>query len=83
MVTRPLKSQNGQMAVEMVLLLALLVAMFITVASIFREKEILAMFVARPWANIASMIQNGVWRPGQLHPARFERVTSVRGDRAE
>jgi hypothetical protein len=78
-VTR-IKNQRGQLAVEMVLLLALTVAIFMAVSSIFRQKEILAMFVAKPWSNIASMIQNGVWQPGQLHPNSSERFASVRGD---
>jgi hypothetical protein len=74
------KNQRGQTAIEMVLLLALSVSIVVAVSAIFRQKQYLAMFVAKPWANIASMIQNGVWEPGQLHPARFERVGSVKGD---
>jgi hypothetical protein len=73
-------NQRGQLVVEMVLLLALTVAIFMAVSATFRQKEILATFISRPWVNIASMIQNGVWTPGKDHPAHFNRVISVEGD---
>lgn len=73
-------NQRGQMATEMILLLALIVAIFVSVSAIFRDQQYLAMFVSRPWSNIAAMIQNGVWDPSKQHPAHYDRWVSVKGD---
>lgn len=79
-MVNPLRSQAGQMAVETVLLITLSVAIFIGVSTIFREKQYFANILSKPWTSIASMIQNGVWTPSELHPNDYKRWVSVRGE---
>lgn len=72
---RHLKNRSGQLAVEMVLLLALVVGMFVAVAGVFREQEIFARTIHSPWSHLAGMIQNGVWMPMEeshaFHPLYY------------
>ena len=75
-----LKSQKGQLVVEAVLLLALTVAIFIAVSAQFRDQQVLANILSRPWNSVSSMVQDGVWKPNELHPAHRGRWVSVRGD---
>lgn len=80
--TQFIKSQRGQISVEIVLIIALTVAIFLGVSSIFREKQYFAQILSKPWTNISSMIQNGVWQSKYVHPAHQTRWISVKGDDA-
>lgn len=75
-----LKSEKGQVSVETILLISLSVALFLVVSSKFRENQLFAQVLSKPWTNISSMIQNGVWAPKQMHPAHRSRWISVKGD---
>ncbi|MEK6555252.1 MAG: hypothetical protein AABZ31_08430 [Bdellovibrionota bacterium] len=75
------KSQRGQIAVEMVLLIALSIGIFIGISSIFREKQYFASILSKPWTAISAMIQDGVWIPGELHPNHRNRWVSVDGEK--
>ena len=65
-------NKKGQLAVEMVLLLALVVGIFVAVSATFRSEQLVARTIATPWTHLAGMIQNGVWGPREdgmtLHP---------------
>jgi hypothetical protein len=76
------RNQKGQLIVEFVLLLALTVGIISLVTATFRQRQYMAMFVAKPWTSIRSMIQNANWDPKKAHPAsaRANRIMSVEGD---
>jgi hypothetical protein len=77
------KNSKGQMAVEMVLILVVMVAGAITISSAFREQEFFATLVSGPWKSTAGLIQNGVWGPPEdtmvMHPNHYNRVNTVVG----
>lgn len=73
-------NSSGQIAVEAILIIALSVGLFMVVSSQFREKQILANIISRPWLSVSAMIQNGVWQQGELHPVHRGRWNSVRGE---
>ena len=83
MVNR-LRNRSGQIAIEMVLVLALLVGFSVFVGNELRNQNFIANLVSKPWVSLAGMIQNGVWGPSQdtmiQHPNNFSRVTSPEGD---
>ena len=83
-MVRRLRDRTGQMAVEMVLIIALVVGFSVFVGNEFRNRSFIAGLVSAPWKSLAGMIQNGVWGPSQdtmsQHPNSFSRVTSPEGD---
>jgi hypothetical protein len=79
-----MKSQSGQMTVEMVMLAALTVMLVNFVSKKFEEYSVLQEMTLNPWNGfITGMIENGVWgRADQTmgqHPHSFTRHSSVRG----
>lgn len=82
-----MKNRRGQMTVEIVLMITVVVFAAVMVAKFFRDEEIFGNLVSGPWSRLAAMIQNGVWAPYDdsmvQHPNSFGRVSSVRGDPAQ
>lgn len=75
-----LRSQNGQMTLEAVLLMVIGVT-FVTVASAgLKKQNVLGLLVAEPWGVVQGMIQNGIWAPADAglsdHPNTFGRRAS-------
>lgn len=76
--------QKGQAITEAVLILVMLFAFTFSVASFFKNEEILKKIVTGPFTYLAGMLQNGVWLPPEKgaasHPNRHFRHISVIGD---
>ena len=79
-----LRNKTGQMTVEIILVLAVIVAGAVTVGSIFRQQQFFANLVSGPWQSVAGLIQNGVWGTPEetmsKHPNQFGRVSTARGE---
>lgn len=75
-----LKSQKGQMTVEAVLILVILVGVFTVTQREISKRQLLSKIVSGPWSIIAGMIENGVWLPTEqgktYHPNVFGRRAS-------
>lgn len=75
-----LRNRNGQMTVEAVLLLTIMVGFFTIVHRRISEKQLLSQIVSGPWSYIQGMIENGVWVPAAsgktMHPNVFGRRAS-------
>lgn len=76
------KSNSGQMTVEMILIMVILVSLTLFVSNKFKEDELLAAVVSKPWLVLAGMLQNGVWQPVEqsnaMHPNNFVRHASLK-----
>lgn len=81
------KSQRGQSAVEMILLLTLFAGIAMFAATQIKDNEWFTKLVQGPWQSLAGMIQNGVWAPPAAsmkdHPVTISRHRTPDGDRLE
>ena len=81
-----LGNQAGQLIVEAVLIVVLLMAVTFTVAHYFKEKEFIKQLITGPWQNLAGLIQNGVWLPpaksNGSHPNGHGRHVVITGEHA-
>lgn len=79
-----MKNQRGQLTVEAVLILAIVMSTVYAGTKVMRDEAFLAKMVERPWSFLAGMIENGVWMPAEsgrsLHPNHLSRHGSPRGD---
>ncbi len=83
--TKPnLSGQGGQMIVEAVLIIVMLVGFTFMVANYFKKNELLKQMISGPWQNLAGMLQNGVWAPpatgALIHPNAHNRGVVITGD---
>lgn len=82
-----LKEQSGQMIVESILIMTMLVGFAFVITSYFRSNEVVARLVSSPWTNLSGVIQNGTWAPPQqnmqMHPSNMDRRLSLRGDKPQ
>ena len=76
-------NQKGQGVLEMILLMIVGIAFIGALYKVLNESEFLANIVSKPWANVAGMIECGVWKPcglnspaNNLHPSN--RIVSHR-----
>lgn len=80
---KPLRNQAGQMILEMILILTILLSLTLVTARYFKDNEIVAQLISGPWLMLSGMIQNGVWMPaGQadsFHPNFAARGASLKG----
>ena len=78
------KNQKGQMTVEAVLIIVLLVGLAAGVSSAFRSNEFVATLVSEPWRQLSGMIQNGNWGSPDAtrsdHPSSLDRHSSMEGE---
>lgn len=79
------RGSDGQIAIEMVLLLAFFLFIAITISSLLRNQQILQKVIQAPWAALSGMIEHGMWQPPTpqamaLHPNSINRQRSLRGD---
>lgn len=74
----PHKNQRGQLAVEAVLLMALLVSISVFVSNYLKNAEFAQRIVAKPWERMAGMVECGKWGPCQrgIHPSTSSRIVS-------
>ncbi len=71
-----LRNKKGQMTIEAVLLLVIMVAVFTVVHRTISEGEYLSKIVSGPWGYMQGMVANGVWKSGNsnnMHPNAFDR----------
>ena len=83
MKTLRLKNQSGQMILETILILTILMAITITTASQLKKNETFAKMMSGPWLKLSGMIQNGVWmepsKSNAYHPSQSSRAASLVG----
>ena len=79
-----MKNNSGQLTVEAVVILSVLVSVMFAGSRALREKRILASLVQQPWSYVAGMIENGMWQPTaqgrNKHPNHITRHGSPQGD---
>lgn len=79
-----MRSQSGQVTVELVLISVVLLGLALFVQKqLFKDGEFLANLVEKPWMSIAGLIENGSLgtpdRTRILHPGHGARHLSVKG----
>ena len=84
-VSEPKKKQSGQMTVEMVLILLVLVGLFQFALTKFDNFKPLAQFAGEPWQVISGMMEFGIWEnPANIsldkHPTHWKRIFNMEGD---
>lgn len=79
---RGMKGQKGQMTLEMVLLLTILVSCAIFAFNEIKSRKLLAAFISGPWQPLKNMIENGEWSADakEKHPNLMNRHGSYSGD---
>lgn len=53
--------QAGQMTIEMILIMTILLGVAISVSELARSSGFMASLVEEPWSVVQGMIENGVW----------------------
>lgn len=78
------KNQKGQAITEAVLIMVVFLGVTFLVANYFKDEEIVAGLIKKPWQSISGMIQNGVWEEptagGPKHPSTYMRHVSLEGE---
>lgn len=76
--------RSGQITVEAVLVLAILMSAVFAVSNTIKSGQYLSKLVERPWSHMAGMIENGIWMPAAAgkskHPNHITRHGSPQGD---
>lgn len=76
------RSSKGQVLIEAVLLLTLLVGMWSLFSRYAKQKKWFDSLVNGPWQSMSGMIETGVWDSPQKarakHPNSFNRVISLK-----
>ncbi len=84
MKTSSLKSQSGQMLVESILILSVLLTFFLILVTQLRNQQVAAQLVHAPWVHLSGLLQNGVWGPSQnhlgAHPENSSRQRTLEGE---
>ncbi|MEM7647490.1 MAG: hypothetical protein AAF203_11310 [Pseudomonadota bacterium] len=79
-----MRSEAGQITIEAVLVLTILVSTIFAGTNLMRDQQILSRMVQGPWSYMAGMIENGFWAPPQAgrskHPNHITRHGSPQGD---
>ncbi len=79
-----LKNENGQMAIEMLLIMITLFIAITFVSKQMKDQGFLASLVQSPWTQLAGMIESGSWAKAEdartQHPNNQKRHISYRGD---
>ena len=81
-----MKSQmTGQMSVELVLIMTMLLAVFLVFTRWVESENFIEKLSIDPWnSHIAGMIENGVWgtpeKTRAIHPHEAKRHASVKGE---
>ena len=79
-----MKNQAGQITVEAVLIVTLLLGTTMATTRLIKERGYLASIVETPWEYLSGMMENGVWTPPELgkasHPNHIQRHGSPQGD---
>ncbi len=68
------KNQNGQIAIEGVLILVLLLSLSIFASRQIKDRNLMGRIISEPWRQISGMMSTGNWKDSQaamdenLHP---------------
>ncbi|MDC0980321.1 hypothetical protein OAQ84_01155 [Bdellovibrionales bacterium] len=77
--------QDGQMILEAILILVILLGITLFISSRFKSDEIFASIISKPWQSISGMIENGYWEPPAAargrHPGHLDRHVSLKGEK--
>lgn len=80
-------NRRGQMVIELVLMMTVLLGFVFLVSSSFRDNNFVAQLVSGPWQNLAGMMQNGVWATPEAgmsqHPNSYNRWSTPVGEKAK
>ncbi|WP_413576527.1 hypothetical protein ACLVWU_00630 [Bdellovibrio sp. HCB290] len=74
-------NRKGQLVIEAVLLMVVMVGIFVASMNALRGSNFLAKMVTGPWDRVAGMMESGVWSPAkdarQKHPNQRNRGISI------
>ena len=77
-------NQSGQMTVEAILIITLLLSITMATTKMIQDEGYLARLVEGPWQHLAGMMENGIWAPPEAgradHPNHLLRHGSPQGD---
>lgn len=77
-----LNSNKGQLLIEAVLLLTLLMGLWSLFSRYARDHKWFDSLVSGPWQTMSGMIESGTWQEPQkarkTHPNNFNRVIGLR-----
>ena len=77
------RSQSGQITIEAVLILSVLLSIATYASQQFKSRGILQKLVGAPWSYTRGMIENGIWAtttPNPYHPNSKHRHASLNPD---
>ncbi len=81
-----LKNQRGQMVVEGILLMMVLVAVVMALRTTIKSSAMFQTLTQAPWRVLSGMITSGVWKSPQdaiaYHPNQEQRHSSMVGTTA-
>ena len=75
-----MKSQRGQLVVEAVLLMSVLLGITMLVSSFFQKSQLAQKLTFEPWSQLTNMIECGSWSSCQtagVHPSTVDRGLSL------
>ena len=58
-----LKNQRGQLALEAVLLMTVILSATLFGIKALKDNDVLSKLVESPWERTSGMIENGIWGP--------------------
>lgn len=78
-------NQKGQLVVEAVLLMFVLMGISVAVSNYLQDNQVARKLTAEPWAKLSGMIECGTWNPCRgsvrgLHPSTIDRANSLKTD---
>ena len=79
-----MKNSNGQMTIEMILLIVIFFGLTMFVSKYMRDKQLVAAVAKGPWEYVRGMTEYGVWRPYDrgtssiYHPSGQDRKASIK-----
>ncbi len=78
------KNNKGQVTVEAVLMVIVVLAVVTLVGDFFKSNEVFKKIVHAPWQSMSGMLQNGTWGPPSetnfAHPNRGDQNRTNEGD---
>lgn len=82
-----LRSQGGQLIMEAVILMVILVGVALTITKYFTSQEVLHNLISGPWKSLAGMMQNGEWgtpdATDAIHPNAHNRHVVILGEHVQ
>jgi hypothetical protein len=76
-------NQRGQMTIEMILILVLLLSVALSISKASQSSGWMASLVSGPWKPLQGMIEDGVWvnagASKSMHPTMLSRHGSYEG----